>query len=442
MSEFVNKLQKRFYRRTFVFVLSFTILFLMVLPVIVYFVELSGNKHKIIERLDKLTRLELANIIDEKGEFKPNYPLIEDSINDLYNYGDIVDFRIWVGNKILYSFANKSFIGRKFINEELIESIKKNKIISEYVNPGKNENYYLLDKGLLLETYIPITKSGKVVAVAEYYTVAPKLFLLGPQTFAVILFASLIPFIVYVILYREFKNAIKTLDNFDNKLKVSYDKLGISYSNSIKSLSKVLEMKDVETEGHAERVALISLNIANKLKLNSYETGQIVIGAYLHDIGKISVPDSIILKNEALSDFERKIVQKHVLMGYKLVESDEVLSTVKDLILYHHEKWDGTGYIHGLKGEEIPFIARIFSIIDVFDALVSERPYKKAYNFNEAMDVIKSYSGSYFDPALVEVFLTLTENEYNDIISNIDSVNISNIINSAIRVVLNNKVAI
>jgi len=129
-----------------------------------------------------------------------------------------------------------------------------------------------------------------------------------------------------------------------------------------------------------------------------------------------------------------------VYKGYEVLADDDILSSVNDLVLYHHEKWDGTGYPKGLKGEEIPVVARIFSVADVFDALVSERPYKRAFSFEEAMNVIKDYSGTFFDPAVVEIFAQLSEEEYSVILDSLESTGVSHLVNDAVESILTRRV--
>ena len=130
-------------------------------------------------------------------------------------------------------------------------------------------------------------------------------------------------------------------------------------------------------------------------------------GALLHDIGKIGVPDSILLKPGRLAEAERSAMQQHTLLAQKMLSRISHLQRAIDIPLSHHEKWDGSGYPHGLKGEEIPLAARIFAVIDVFDALTHERPYKKAWTIDDALAEIKSQSGTHFDPQVVEAFLRL-----------------------------------
>ena len=179
--------------------------------------------------------------------------------------------------------------------------------------------------------------------------------------------------------------------------------------DTLRLLGKALEMRDLETKGHTERTAYMTYILANAVKF--YDQKGIVWGAYVHDIGKIAIPDYILLKPGRLTKEEFEIMKKHVIYGYKLVSGIKgIPQTTLNVVKYHHEKWDGSGYPEGLKGTDIPLEARIFAIIDVFDALISKRPYKEAWSAEKALRIIKESSGSHFDPNLVDVFVDLVEN--------------------------------
>lgn len=440
MSEFAKKLRKSFFRRTAFFVTLFTFVFLITLPFIVYFVEITNYKSKLVKIVEKLVNHEIAPLIDENGVLVGNIKDIEDSISDLVLYGDVLDFRIWRENTILYSYSNRNVVGKKYLNEDLMQVYREKDVFIEFTKPYKEENEYLKNYGRLVETYYPIIKGDRILAVVEFYTEAPNFYFFGSQSLIVFLISITIPFAVYGILYTQFRKTIKILSEYEIKLGESHTKLWKSYFNSIKCLAKALEMKDIETEGHSERVVLISLFIANKMNLDTDAVSQLVIGAYLHDIGKISVPDSILLKESNLNPSERKVVENHVLRGYEVISDDELLSIAKDLVLCHHEKWDGTGYPRGLKGEEIPLAARIFSIADVFDALVSKRPYKESFSFDEAMKTIQDYSGKFFDPELVNIFSIISKEEYTALVREADSIKIREVVNEAIIKLIDKKI--
>ena len=177
---------------------------------------------------------------------------------------------------------------------------------------------------------------------------------------------------------------------------------------TLKMLGKSLEIRDIETQGHTVRTAYLTKELANLIGFEDIKG--ITWGAYLHDIGKLAIPDKILLKPERLTDEEYAIIKRHVIYGYDLIKNIEGLpETTKNVVLYHHERWDGKGYMKGLSGTDIPLEARIFAVIDVFDALISERPYKKPWPIDKALEEIKNEAGTHFDPTVVEAFLDLMQ---------------------------------
>jgi diguanylate cyclase (GGDEF)-like protein len=176
-------------------------------------------------------------------------------------------------------------------------------------------------------------------------------------------------------------------------------------SSIILSLKKALEERYYETEEHAMRMANLSLLIGERINLKYNELNELRLLAILHDIGKISISDSIILKPGRLTSDEWEIIKKHPEVGYRLAKSSRDLGQIAKGILYHHERWDGNGYPEGLKGKKIPVISRIVSIADAFDAMTNDRPYRKAMTKYEAIEEIKKESGSQFDPYLAKLFM-------------------------------------
>jgi len=179
----------------------------------------------------------------------------------------------------------------------------------------------------------------------------------------------------------------------------------------ISSLEKTLFERSFETEEHAKRLLKYSLKIGQALSLSQNETDDLRLLSILHDIGKIAVPDSILVKPGRLSLKEWEEMKKHAEIGYRIAESSKELDHIADYILSHHERWDGTGYPQGLKGEKIPRLSRILAIADAFDAMTHERPYKKAISRKEALEEIRRCSGTQFDPEIVQIFLQVIENK-------------------------------
>jgi putative two-component system response regulator len=177
----------------------------------------------------------------------------------------------------------------------------------------------------------------------------------------------------------------------------------------VQRLAMVAEYRDDDTGAHARRVAAVSGAIARELGLRPERADLIELAAPLHDLGKVAIPDAILLKPGALTDTERAAMQQHTVIGAQMLESSPMpaLQVARAIALSHHERWDGSGYPHGLSGPWIPLPGRIVAIADVFDALTSHRPYKRAWSLAGALAEIRALRGSSFDPSLVDVFLRL-----------------------------------
>jgi len=213
-------------------------------------------------------------------------------------------------------------------------------------------------------------------------------------------------------LIRAFADqAAMAIDNaqlFDN-LQESNRELQEAYQATLEGWVSALDMRDKETEGHTQRVTILTERLARKMGVEGDALLHITRGALLHDIGKMAIPDGILLKPDKLTDAERTIVNMHPIYAYDMLKRIDFLLPAIDIPYCHHEKWDGTGYPRGLKGEEIPFAARLFPVIDVYDALVSDRPYRKGIPIDEVKEMIKKDSGTHFDPQVVEAFLAMED---------------------------------
>ncbi|MEE8185223.1 MAG: HD domain-containing phosphohydrolase [Thermodesulfobacteriota bacterium] len=200
--------------------------------------------------------------------------------------------------------------------------------------------------------------------------------------------------------------AIDNATMFDD-LQRSRDELILAYDTTIEGWSRALDYRDKETEGHSQRVTEITVKVAHNMGMSEAELVHIRRGALLHDIGKLGVPDSILLKSGKLTDEEWDIMKHHPVIAYELLSPIAYLRTAILIPYCHHEKWDGTGYPRGLKGEEIPLAARIFAVVDIWDALNSERPYRSAWPRGKVRKHIRSLTGTHLDPKVVEVFLKI-----------------------------------
>ncbi|MBK8358499.1 MAG: HD-GYP domain-containing protein [Comamonadaceae bacterium] len=175
----------------------------------------------------------------------------------------------------------------------------------------------------------------------------------------------------------------------------------------MRSLGNAIAKRDSDTDSHNYRVTCYAVALAEAMGLPKKDISALITGAFLHDVGKIGIPDSILLKAGKLTNEEFEVMKTHVLLGIEIVEDNPWLKGAALTIRYHHERFDGTGYPEGLRGDSIPLNARLFAVVDVFDALTSERPYKKPMALNEAMVIIECESGCHFDPTIVAVFKRL-----------------------------------
>ena len=197
--------------------------------------------------------------------------------------------------------------------------------------------------------------------------------------------------------------AIENAKLFEN-LQQSNSELAQAYDATIEGWSRALDLRDKETEGHTRRVTELTLKLAREFTLTEEELLHIRWGSLLHDIGKMGVPDHILLKSEPLTKEEQMTMQRHPQYAYNLLKPIAFLQSALDIPYFHHEKWDGTGYPNGLKGEEIPMAARLFAVVDVWDALTSDRPYRPGWSQEEALVYILEQSGKHFDPHVVALF--------------------------------------
>ncbi len=204
--------------------------------------------------------------------------------------------------------------------------------------------------------------------------------------------------------------AIDNADLFQNMQRSNIELIR-AYDDTLEGLSRALDLRDKETEGHTRRVTEMTLRMARSLDIGDEELVNMRRGALLHDIGKIGIPDHILLKPGSLTAEEHEIMRKHPVFAYELLSPIAFLRPALDIPYCHHEKWDGTGYPRGLKGEGIPLSARIFAVVDVWDALRSDRPYRPAWPEDKIREYLRDETGKYFDPKIAEEFLKLLSKE-------------------------------
>lgn len=284
----------------------------------------------------------------------------------------------------------KGFAGRVALERRLIHI--PNLSFSEELKKGATA---ALDEGFTTYFGVPLIAKGEVKGVLELYHRTA----FEPDQEWLNFFDTL---------SRQAAIAIDNVSLFDN-LQRSNLELKLAYDTTLEGWAKALELRDKETEGHAKRVVEETLKLAREFGMSQNELVHVRRGALLHDIGKMGIPDSILNKPGPLSDEEWETMRQHPDYAFNLLSSITFLRPALDIPYCHHEKWDGTGYPRGLEGEQIPLAARIFGIVDVYDALLNKRPYRPAWSEEKVIDYINEQSGKHFDPRVVELFLEQLE---------------------------------
>jgi putative nucleotidyltransferase with HDIG domain len=205
------------------------------------------------------------------------------------------------------------------------------------------------------------------------------------------------------------------------QLRKAMTSLERSYDITLEALGDALDLKDAETEGHSKRVTAFTIAIARHMGLNGDQIRIIARGAFLHDIGKMAIPDAILRKPGKLDPDELAIMREHSYRGFQLLKRIPFLGEASEIVYSHQERFDGTGYPRGLKAEEIPLGARIFSVADTLDAITSDRPYRPAQTVQAAKEEIERWSGRQFDPDVVKAFLSMPNNIWEDLRREIDA---------------------
>jgi len=240
---------------------------------------------------------------------------------------------------------------------------------------------------------LPLRTQEKIIGIMHIWSLKPRIF---TDTEIRLLIA----------LVETASNAIHRAMLFEQTLQHA-DELTLAYDNTLAGWARALELRDEITEGHTRRVTELTLKLARAMNVPENEIVHIRRGALLHDIGKMGIPDSILHKPGPFTGQERFIMEQHTQYAHDMLSSISFLQPALDIPVYHHEHWDGNGYPRKLKGEEIPLSARIFTIIDVWDALTSDRPYRLAWSHEKTRQYIRERAGKQFDPRVVEAFFSL-----------------------------------
>jgi len=367
--------------------------------------EAESHRQKQLERLSALHSIDLA--ISSSFDLKVTMDIL---LSQVHNHLDVDAATVLLLNpktQRLEYIANKGFMrGLKITDSILLgqgfagEAALEQKIVQ--VDDLKTTEHLLIRSALFkaegFESYIgiPLIAKGQVVGVMEIFQRS----IFSPET----------DWLDYLkTLAGQAAIAIDNSTLFSNLQRANLE-LELAYDNTLEGWSNALELRDMETEGHSQRVTERTIKLAIAMSIPDEEIVQIKRGALLHDIGKMGVPDHILLKPGPLTDDEWEIMKQHPVYAYRLLSPIPFLQDALDIPYYHHERWDGSGYPKGLKEKEIPLAARIFAVVDVYDALSSDRPYRKAWKKEKILDYIKKQSGVIFDPEVVDAFLSMEEN--------------------------------
>jgi putative nucleotidyltransferase with HDIG domain len=261
----------------------------------------------------------------------------------------------------------------------------------------EHPNWVDLPESRWVRSYLaaPIRNKGQVIGFLNLNSNTPNFFTLA-QAEHLLAFAD------------QCGIAIENSRLFNSLQKANADLLA-SYNATLEGWVHALDLRDKEVEGHSQRVTKLTVRLAEALGLHKDQLLHIRHGALLHDIGKIGISDTILHKNGPLNPQEKAIMRQHPVFGFEMLSAIKFLQPAIDIPYCHHERWDGSGYPRGLRGEEIPLPARIFAIVDVWDALVSDRPYRKAMPPADVIAYLRENTGTHFDPNLIEPFINLPE---------------------------------
>jgi HD-GYP domain-containing protein (c-di-GMP phosphodiesterase class II) len=282
----------------------------------------------------------------------------------------------------------QGFAGRAALEQHLIHISDLNQMNTGFLRSPEFRN-----EGFLSYIGIPLIAKGNITGVLEIYHRQ----VLDPDR----------EWMEYLhTLAGQAAIAIDNIRLFDNMQSTNMQLLQ-AYDATIQGWAKALELRNSETAGHSQRTVDLTLRLARRMGIEEGQLAHVRRGALLHDIGKMSIPDAILQKAGLLNEAEWEIVRQHPVHAHKWLAPITYLQPALDIPLCHHEKWDGTGYPHGLMGEQIPLAARIFSVVDVLDVLTNDQPYRPAWTKEKALEYIQEQSGCHFDPKVVKVFLKM-----------------------------------
>ena len=337
--------------------------------------DLNSTLNVILEHVRAQLNVDSASIL----LLDPHTSLLEFAVAMGFNTSALQHTRLQIGE----AYAGKAVLERKTFHIPNLSSQQNAFLRSPLLHQEKFIAYYA----------VPLIAKGQIVGVLEIFhrtaLQADRDWLSYMETLA--------------------GQAAIAIDNamlFKN-LQLSNVELTLAYDKTIEGWSRALDLRDKETEGHSRRVTELTYKLASQMGIAQPELGHICRGAMLHDIGKVAIPDNILLKPGPLNEEEWITMRRHPLIAVELLTSIEHLVPALDFPRSHHERWNGMGYPDHLAGEEIPLAARLFAVVDVYDALTSDRPYRSAWSQTETMKYISDQSGTHFDPHVVPAFIEM-----------------------------------
>lgn len=400
-------------------ILLVTVLFSTVLSVIVHISVNNGlYEHVIKTAHDRFETLRARANEYRKEEGVSLQQAVDQAINALSpiqydkSIGDFVHYQI--------SSLNEDILVDRYDNDyPYINSVKRHIADTQFQfseDTGTLHEIIELDNRSYVHLIMPLyDEAGNLLGHlrAMFSLTQATMDRLKSEVYVTVFYAVLIVMLTTAVLYPVIINLTRKLAAF------SIDLLD-SNIETLQVLGNAIAKRDSDTNSHNYRVTIIATRLAEKINLPSQQIESLIKGAFLHDVGKIGISDNILLKPGKLTESEFALMKTHVEKGLEIINRSRWLADAKDVVGGHHEKYDGSGYPHNLKSNQIPINARIFAISDVFDALTSKRPYKKAFTFEETMRIIVEKNGTHFDPELIDHFTLIAAELYQELIDKND----------------------
>lgn len=368
---------------------------------ILYFIESELIDQQVIELASNETS-QVMSYVNHIENIQGKYELLSKSAGNLLSSHFII--------VEIYDKDKNQIFEKTQTNEQNIEGVVDQLAHGFPLTDKITYEKFSIDKSLYLQVLVPLKNEDStlfgylegVYKVDDQQLAALKhrVFLMVIQTILVVIVTTLFLTPIIFALNRDLFSYSKKL------LRANMDLL--------KVLGGAIAKKDTDTNAHNYRVTIYAVKLAEQIQLDKLEMIKLIKGAFVHDVGKIGIPDHILLKPGKLTEEEFEMMKMHVQHGEDIIKEAEWLEDGRDVVAFHHEKYDGTGYMKGLSGENIPLNARIFAISDVFDALTSERPYKKPFSYECAIQILMEGKGTHFDPTLIEAFLKISKDLYDE----------------------------